>query len=202
MFTETIPALLGIMFMGGFVWKRANRWGAAASIFAAFVVYYALNFLMTCKMPDGPADSLWPVLQYVYACWESGGLCEFLGSGQLMLVAHWKGGPFGCAMLAGFAAFVVVSLTTRAESSERIARFFEKMRHSSDNLDSLATRCGTRTAASGKDLILLDLPGWLTADRWRGFFHRYREDLLGFVLAWGTVVVLVLMAWGLMQIGR
>ena len=58
----------------------------------------------------------------------------------------------------------------------------------------------TAGAQRGQDLILLDLPGWLSAGRWRGFFRRYREDLVGFVLAWATVGVLVLMAWGLMQI--
>ena len=57
-------------------------------------------------------------------------------------------------------------------------------------------------AERGQDLLFLDLPGWLTADRWRGFFRRYREDLIGFVLAWLTVGLLVLTAWGVMQIRR
>jgi hypothetical protein len=49
-------------------------------------------------------------------------------------------------------------------------------------------------AERGEDLILLDLPGWLTAERWRGFFRRYREDLVGFILAWVSVGFLVLVA--------
>lgn len=57
-------------------------------------------------------------------------------------------------------------------------------------------------AGRGQDLLLLDLPGWLTAQRWQGFFRRYREDLVGFALAWIVVVVLVLAAWGLMQLGK
>jgi Na+/proline symporter len=159
LFTETISALLGIMFMGGFLWRRANRWGAAASIVAAFVVYYAAHYF---------------------------------ASGQLLLVAAWKPGPFGWAMLAGFVAFVLVSLATRPESPEMIDRFFGKMQAPGDE----------PSAAEGQDLLLLDLPGWLTAARWRGFFRRYREDVLGFVLAWGVVGLMVLVAWALMQIGK
>ncbi|MGA2616736.1 MAG: hypothetical protein ABSF26_03945 [Thermoguttaceae bacterium] len=44
--------------------------------------------------------------------------------------------------------------------------------------------------------------GPLNRRRWHGFFRRYREDLLGFLLAWGVVGLLLLAAWGLMQIGK
>jgi Na+/proline symporter len=43
LFNETLPAFMGIMFMGGILWRRANRHGAAASIITAFVVYYLVN---------------------------------------------------------------------------------------------------------------------------------------------------------------
>jgi hypothetical protein len=49
---------------------------------------------------------------------------------------------------------------------------------------------------------MLDLPGWLTAERWKGFFRRYREDLVGFLLAWGSVGFLIGSAWLVMQIGK
>ncbi|MEK6630132.1 MAG: sodium:solute symporter family protein, partial [Acidobacteriota bacterium] len=48
LFTETIAALMGVMFLGGFLWPRANRWGAAASLAGSGIVYYACNYLMTC----------------------------------------------------------------------------------------------------------------------------------------------------------
>lgn len=44
LFTETIAAYMGIMVVGGFLWKRANRFGAAAAILASFGTYYALNW--------------------------------------------------------------------------------------------------------------------------------------------------------------
>src|SRR5208283_1644826 len=43
LFNETLPAFMGIMFMGGILWRRANRQGAMASIVTAFIVYYVLN---------------------------------------------------------------------------------------------------------------------------------------------------------------
>ncbi len=43
LFNETLPAFMGIMFMGGILWRRANRQGAVASIVTAFVVYYLVN---------------------------------------------------------------------------------------------------------------------------------------------------------------
>ena len=54
----------------------------------------------------------------------------------------------------------------------------------------------------GQDLLFLDLPGWFKASRWTGFIKRYREDVFGFILAWIFVGVLVVLAWGLMQIGK
>jgi Na+/proline symporter len=202
MFTETTAALMGIMFMGGLLWKRANRYGAATSIVVAFAVYYLLNFLMTCPLPDGPSKDLWPVVQHSYACWQDGTLGQLFGTGTLQLVANWKGGPFGCTLLAGFIALIVVSLITKPEPVERITQFFEKMRHTSDDTTSLEIESKVLAADRGEDLLLLDFPGWLTIERWQGFFRRYREDIVGFALAWGSVAVLVLIAWGLMQIGK
>ena len=202
MFTETIPALLGIMFVGGFLWKRANRQGAAASILAAFVTYYAMNFLLTCRTPTGPSTHLLPALEELVRCGREGRLGEFLGSGHLVLVAPWKGGSFGLAMASGCIAFILVSLVTKPEAPERIERFFDKMRTVAADGSSVESSARTPAAARGEELILLDLPGWFTLERWRGFFSRYREDAIGFVLAWGMVFLLVFMAWGLMQIGK
>jgi hypothetical protein len=104
-------------------------------------------------------------------------------------------------MLSGFALFILGSLLTPPEDPKRIKRFFEDMRHSSDT-EGFSSDCPkTLAAARGQDLILLDVSSWFTAERWGGFFSRYREDLLGFILAWGTVGLLILSAWGLMQLG-
>ena len=45
LFTETTAAFMGIAFLGGIIWKRANRYGAAAGVITAFLSYYLINFL-------------------------------------------------------------------------------------------------------------------------------------------------------------
>jgi Na+/proline symporter len=171
LFTETIAALMGVMFLGGFLWRRANRAGAVAATVVAFAVYYGLNHQAT---------------------------------GEWALVYKWKPWPFAWAMLGGFGSLIVVSLLTRPEDPERIRRFFDRMNRSSDGDDAEGPeQAAAATAAErGQDLLLLDMPGWCTAARWRGFFRRYREDLVGFALAWGMVGLLLAMAWGLMQVGK
>ncbi len=167
LFTETIAAFMGIIVLGGILWKRANRFGAFAAVIVSFGLYYFLNYQE---------------------------------SGKLLLVYKWKPEPFGWAMFAGFAAFIFLSLLTRPENDERITQFFDRMLRRSDVEPDPATGKKPLAAKYGHDLIFLDLPGWFTRERWRGFFKRYREDLVGFVLAWAFVGFLILLAWGLMQI--
>ncbi len=169
LFTETLPAFFGIMILGGFLWRRANRYGAWAGVLVSMVVYYAANYQM---------------------------------SGELRLVYKWEPEPFAWSMLAGFSAFILLSIVTPAESKERIERFYDNMRRSTDQEGLPAGQPKALAADRGQDLLLLDLTGWFTAERWHNFFHRYREDLVGFLLAWATVALLVGLAWGLMQIGK
>lgn len=161
MFTETIAALMGIMFVGGFLWPRANRWGALASTVGSFAVYYGVNHAQ---------------------------------AGVWKLVYKWQPAPFGWALLAGIAALIAGSLLTRAETADRIAAFFARQRKSSD--------ADAPAADLGADLLLLDAPGWFTRARWTGFLRRYREDLLGLVHGYGTVLFLILTAWLVMRWGR
>src|SRR5208283_5545780 len=44
LFTETIAALFGIIVVGGILWRRANRFGAAAAVICSFAIYYGLNY--------------------------------------------------------------------------------------------------------------------------------------------------------------
>jgi len=168
LFNETLPAFMGIMFMGGILWRRANRHGAAASIVTGFVVYYLLNHRRT---------------------------------GEWHLVYRWEAAPFGWAMLAGSVALIVLSLATRPEPSQRIEEFFENLRRTSDDENHPPGQVAPLAADRGQDLLLFDVPGWFTRERWRGCFARYREDLVGFGLAWLSVVLIIGLAWGIMQIG-
>ncbi len=121
---------------------------------------------------------------------------NYHNTGRLQLVYKWLPAPYGIATLIGILTFILISLLTRKEDPVRIQQFFDRMNRSSDH-DTQPVPAASR----GQDLILLDLPGWFTRARWTHFFTRYREDLLGFALAWSTVAFLLLLAWGIMQIG-
>ena len=167
LFVETLAAFMGIIFLGGIIWKRANRYGAAAAVLVSLSVYYTANYI---------------------------------SAGELVLVYRWMPGPFGLAMLSGFFVFWLVSRLTRPEDKDRIEGFFDNMRRKSDADYTGPDGLKPLGELSGDDLLLLDLPGWGKKVRWKNFFRRYREDLVGFVLSWLMVGALILVAWGLMQI--
>ncbi|MBN2412833.1 sodium:solute symporter family protein [candidate division KSB1 bacterium] len=125
-------------------------------------------------------------------------ILNYINTGSLQLVYKWTPEPFGWAMLAGFSLLVVISLLTRPEDRQRIDMIFDNMNRLSDT--ETDGREKPLAKDYGQDLILLDLPGWFTRERWRDFFKRYREDITGFLLAWGMVGVLVLLAWGILQL--
>src|SRR5690606_22909742 len=167
LFTETTAAFIGIVFLGGVLWKRANRYGAAAAIIASVGTYYAVNYYNT---------------------------------GIITLIYRWEPAHFAWAMIAGFAAFWLLSILTKREDPARIDAFFDRMRRKSDaDVPEGAEKPLAET--TGEDLILLDLPGWTKKSRWKNFFSRYREDLAGFMLCWVVVGVLILLAWSILQLG-
>ena len=49
LFVETLAAFMGIIFLGGIIWKRANRFGAAAAVVTSVSVYYVVNYLTDRK---------------------------------------------------------------------------------------------------------------------------------------------------------
>ena len=167
LFTETLAAFMGIMFLGGIIWKRANRYGAAAAVIVSLSVYYTVNLLTT---------------------------------GDMMLVYKWKPGPFGIAMLLGFFMFWLISILTKPEDKDKIDAFFDNMRRKSDAKQPGTDGKKPLAELTGDDLLLLDLPEWGTKERWFNFFRRYREDLAGFLLSWVVVGLLILLAWGILQI--
>ncbi len=125
---------------------------------------------------------------------------NFLEVGNWQLVYKWQPDTFGWAMLAGFILFVVISLLTKQEDQARIQNYFDNMNRLSDA--KILEPDGKKPLAKkhGQDLILLNLPGWLTKERWQNFASRYREDWLGFLFAWIFVLVLIFIAWLVIQL--
>jgi len=124
---------------------------------------------------------------------------NYFKTGSWQLVYKWEPETFGWAMLAGFVTFIIMSLITKPEDATRIATYFDKMDRLSDG--ETTDKDGKKPLARehGKDLLLLDLPGWFKKERWENFSTRYREDWLGFLLAWVFVLFLIFMAWLVLQ---
>jgi Na+/proline symporter len=200
LFTETLAALFGVMFLGGILWRRANRYGAAAATIVAFVSYYGALYLTTCAPGTAAKPTHLATAFSALASCES--LSAHLQTGKLMLVYKWLPGPFGLAMLLSFATLVIVSLLTKPEDGPSMDAFFDRMRRTTDTEGLPSGQTKPLAAERGQELILLDVNTWFTAARWRGFFRRYREDLIGFLLAWLTTALIVLLAWLIMQIGK
>jgi Na+/proline symporter len=50
LFTETLAAFMGIMFLGGLIWKRANRYGAASAVIVSILTYFIFNYVSTGEL--------------------------------------------------------------------------------------------------------------------------------------------------------
>ena len=124
---------------------------------------------------------------------------NYLNIGSWQLVYKWEPDTFGWAMLIGFIAFFIVSLLTKPEAQTKIDKYFDNMNRLSDA--KVLDHDGKKPLAKdhGKDLILLDFTSWFTKERWKNFAFRYREDWLGFLLAWVFVIFLIFVAWLVIQ---
>ncbi|MCB0602279.1 MAG: sodium:solute symporter family protein [Saprospiraceae bacterium] len=114
-------------------------------------------------------------------------------TGTLQLIYKWQPLPFCWAMSLGFLTLIIVSLLTPPEDATRIAPFFDRMQHLSraDRPSDLPVSAGSQ----GMEMILLDIPSWFKPGRWSHFWSRYREDAMGFLLAWLFVGGLIGLAW-------
>lgn len=54
--TETMATFVGISVLGGILWKRANRWGALASLIVAFVTNFLLYYLTGQRLDHWDAN--------------------------------------------------------------------------------------------------------------------------------------------------
>lgn len=125
---------------------------------------------------------------------------NFLNAGKWQIVYKWEPDTFGWAMLIGFITFFVVSLFSKPEEQERIDKYFDNLNRLSDAKTIGADGKKPLAKNFGKDLILLDFMGWFKKERWENFRYRYREDWVGFLLAWIFVLFLVFIAWLIVQL--
>jgi Na+/proline symporter len=168
--TETMATFVGVSLLGGVVWKRANRWGAGASLVAAM----STNFIVY-RLRQERLDA-------------------------------WDPNVFLAALAAGVLAFVAVSLLTKPEPKAQLDSFFGRLGTPADaSIEAIAADADPvemelQTAKAGRQLLLVNLFRPREAARGFGFFHAYRDDLVGFVKGWIIVAVMVLIAWACVRL--
>ena len=66
--------------------------------------------------------------------------------------------------------------------------------------DSTIGALARKTIESGDGLLLIDLGRWAGLKHGVGFFHAYRNDLVGLACCFGVVFLLIAIAYGILQL--
>lgn len=168
--TETMATYMGISLLGGIIWRRANRWGALASIIAAFFTNFYLYYLRDQRLDH----------------WDANVFFLSLLSGCLALIVVsllTKDEPK--EKMSSF--FGRLETPSEIPWSESLA-VDEKRR----------ARIRKQASEEGKQLILIGLSCRRSGAESYPFFHAFREDLLGLAKCFGWVLLLVFATWFLL----
>jgi Na+/proline symporter len=169
--TETMATYMGIGLLGGIVWRRANRWGALASLIAAF----ATNFLMYHLRGER------------FDHWDPTVFCAAFGAGVAALVVV-------SLLTKPEPAAQAESFFTRLETPTELPGV------EGDPIDQPNKQDVEHAAAqAGRQSIIVHLlhprRGALGGKLWRA----YRTDFDGFARAWAWVLLLVGLAWAMLR---
>jgi Na+/proline symporter len=163
--TETLATFVGISVLGGILWRRANRWGAIASILTALVTNFALYYATGQRLDHWDAN--------VFLAALVAGIVALVGVSVLTP-------PEPARNLDEFYARLEVS----SDGPDPLPATAEPAM-----AGAAPVNVGTATVAK-HPLLLVHLLNLRQAAAGRGW-QVYREDLGGFVVGWVLVIVLV-----------
>lgn len=165
--TETMATYMGIGLLGGIVWRRANRWGALASLVAAF----ATNFLVYHLRGER------------FDHWDPTVFGAAFAAGVLALVV--------------VSLVTKPEPEEQARSFfKRLETPTELPGHAGDPIESPNSKdIAEAAAAAGRQSLIVHLlhPG--RGRQGMGIWRAYRTDLEGFARAWVWVLLLVGLTW-------
>ena len=168
--SETVAAYVGVSVLGGIVWRRANRWGALASVAVALGTNFTLYFRRGHRWDNWEPDVF---------------LWSLLAGGAAFVVASLLTPPEPAAALAGFYQRL------QASTDEPAGRD-----GGTGDSPAAAEAARMRTSAeAGKQLLLVNLLHLRQGAAGFGFFQAYRADLKGFAIAWAYTLGLVFLTW-------
>ncbi len=164
--TETMATFVGISILGGILWRRANRWGALASLLSAFATNFFLYWV------KGERLDHWDPNVFLAAL--------LVGTAALVVVSLMT-----APEPAGSIESLFDRLQTNSDADEHVV-------HGAAVAEPAVARgAATAVAVASQPLLLVNLLRLRTAAAGRGW-RVYREDLGGFTLAWVLVFVLVI----------
>jgi Na+/proline symporter len=167
---ETMSTFMGVSFLGGIVWRRANRWGALASIVAAFTANFIGYSLLGERLDH----------------WDPNVFLAALATGVVTLVVVSLLTP-------------PEPEEATAEFFGRLDTPSALPGREGDPFNGGDRRAIAReAAASGQQSIIVHLlaPGKAMHGAGLG---AYREDLRGFALGWLWVLVLLAGFWAVFR---
>lgn len=183
--TETMATFMGISIVGGLVWRRANRWGAASSVLVAI----STNFLLYH----------WKNERLDY--WDPNIFLAALIAGILSLVlVSLLTRPEAKARVNLFSA----QLQTPSDLAPGGSACLDAVGRDSKQpggIDPASSPEPSRwVAEQGCQLLLVNLLHLRHGARGVGFFRAYRDDLRGLLIGSVLSVTLVIAMWLLLRL--
>ena len=167
--TETLATFMGISMLGGMLWRRANRWGAMASLIAALATNFSLYYLHNERLDHWDANVF---------------LAALLAGVAALVVVSLLTPPEPAAQTNSFFARLQepTDVRTAAAGVVEPAEF--------TNPEPTRT-----TAEEGKQSLLVNFLGLGKGSAGLSFWQAYRVDLAGLGVGWGLALALVAGTW-------
>jgi hypothetical protein len=183
--TETLAAYMGISILAEIIWKRANRWGAASSIFISMCTNFSLYH--------------WKHQRLDY--WDPGIFFSALaaGTGALIVVSLLTPAEDEARVAPFFTRLQTPSDRIPAGAADQV-NLPEDHEEDKDWKDALAPETSRWAAEHGRQLLLVNLLHPLRGACGVGFFKAYRVDLQGLLIGSLLSAGLVLGLWTLLRL--
>ncbi|UCF37694.1 MAG: sodium:solute symporter family protein [Acidobacteriota bacterium] len=161
--TETLATFMGISILGGIVWRRANRWGALASLIVSIGVNFLLYWVRGERLDH----------------WDANVFLIALIAGILALIVFSKiTAPEPTKQMKSF----YDRLDTPSDGEEDSQAADPETPSEAEQVDY---------AKKGRQLLIVNLLNPMKGSRGVGLYRAYREDLRGFSIGWVLAILLV-----------
>ncbi|HUZ45662.1 MAG TPA: sodium:solute symporter family protein [Terriglobia bacterium] len=182
--TETMATFVGISIVIGIVWKRANRWGAAASVLAAFSTNFFLYHVKNER------------LDY----WDPNIFLAALTAGVLglVLVSLWTR-PEPESKLTHFMGQLQASTDMPPQLSADSAAAVQDLGQQTASNPVLTIEPSLWAAENGRQLLMVNLLHLRRGACGVGFLKAYREDVKGLAIGFALSIGLIFGVWLLLR---